>query len=44
MAAPEAPQSSTWLQVLSGLIIALILAALIYAGIIGLINFRRIGV
>jgi hypothetical protein len=35
---------STWLRLLSGLIIALILIALLYAGAIGLMNIQRIGV
>jgi hypothetical protein len=38
------PAGSTWLRVLSGLIIALILVALLYAGAIGLLNIQRIGV
>ena len=33
-----------WLRVLSGLIIVLILVSLLYASVIGLINFQRIGV
>jgi hypothetical protein len=44
MAEWEAPAGSTWLRILSGLIIALILIALLYAGAIGLINLPRIGV
>jgi hypothetical protein len=39
-----APAGSTWLRVLSGLIMALILVALLYAGAIGLLNMQRIGV
>jgi hypothetical protein len=35
---------STWLRLLSGLIIVFILVALLYAGAIGLINVHRIGV
>ena len=44
MTEPQAPKVAIWLRVLSGLIIALMLAALLYAGVIGLINFPRIGV
>jgi hypothetical protein len=39
-----APAGGTWLRILSGLIIALILVSLLYASIIGVINFQRIGV
>jgi hypothetical protein len=39
-----APAGRTWLRILSGLIIALILIALLYTGAIGLINLPRIGV
>ena len=39
-----APQGSNWLRLLSGLIIALILVSLLYASIIGVINYQRIGV
>jgi hypothetical protein len=38
------PEGSPWLRILSGLIIALILASLLYASVIGLINYPRIGV
>jgi hypothetical protein len=38
------PAGSTWLRVLSGLTIALILVALLYASAIGLLNMQRIGV
>jgi hypothetical protein len=44
MAEQEAPTGSTWLRFLSGLIIGLILVALLYASVIGLINIQRIGV
>jgi hypothetical protein len=44
MAEPEAQAESTWLRILSGVIIALIVAALLYAGAIGLINLQRIRV
>lgn len=44
MTEPQAPKIASWLHILSGLIIALMLAALLYASIIGLINFPRIGV
>ncbi|HSJ53491.1 MAG TPA: hypothetical protein VLC52_07050 [Anaerolineae bacterium] len=44
MAEPEALAESTWLRILSGVIIALIVVALLYAGVIGLINLPRIGV
>jgi hypothetical protein len=33
-----------WLRILSGLIIALIVIALLYAGVIALMNLQRIGV
>ena len=38
------PEGGTWLRILSSLIIALILVSLLYASIIGVINFQRIGV
>ena len=44
MAEPEASAGSTWLRILSGVIIALIVGALLYAGAIGLMNIQRIGV
>jgi hypothetical protein len=44
MAKREALVGRTWLRILSGLTIALILAAVLYAGAIGLVNFWRIGV
>jgi hypothetical protein len=44
MAKPEVSAESTWLRILSGVIIALIVVALLYAGAIGLINLPRIGV
>ena len=44
MTEPQTPKVATWLPVLSGLIIALMLAGLVYAGVIGLINLPRIGV
>jgi hypothetical protein len=44
MAEPKASAGSTWLHILSMVIIALIVAALLYAGAIGLINLPRIGV
>jgi hypothetical protein len=44
MAEPEASAGSTWLHILSMVIIALIVAALLYAGAIGLMNIQRIGV
>jgi hypothetical protein len=44
MTEPAPPKAAIWLQLLSGLIIALMLAALIYTGVIGLINLARIGV
>jgi hypothetical protein len=44
MAEPEASAGSTWLHILSMVIIALIVAALLYAGAIGLMNLPRIGV
>jgi hypothetical protein len=44
MVEPEASAGSTWLHILSMVIIALIVVALLYAGAIGLINLPRIGV
>jgi len=44
MAEPEASAGSTWLHILSMVIIALIVAALLYAGAIGLMNIQRIRV
>ncbi len=44
MAEQETSAGGTWLRILSGVIIALILATLLYAGAIGLINLQRIGV
>jgi hypothetical protein len=44
MAEPEASAGSTWLHILSMVIIALIVVALLYAGAIGLMNLPRIGV
>ena len=38
------PAGCTWLRILSSLIIALILVSLLYASIIGVINYQRIGV
>jgi hypothetical protein len=44
MAERKTLPGTTWLRVLSSLIIALILVSLLYAGIISVINFQRIGV
>ena len=44
MAEPEDSAGSTWLHILSMVIIALMVAALLYAGAIGLMNLPRIGV
>jgi hypothetical protein len=44
MVGQQAPVRNIWLRILSGFIIGLILAALLYAGAIGLINLQRIGV
>jgi hypothetical protein len=44
MTEQEALPGKAWVRVLSGLIIALILVSLLYASVIGLINFQRIGV
>ena len=44
MAEQKAPAGGIWLRVLGSLIIALMFAALIYAAVIGLSNFQRIGV
>jgi hypothetical protein len=44
MVEQEASAGSTWLRILSGVIIALIIVALLYAGAIGLMNMQRIGV
>jgi hypothetical protein len=44
MAGPQVSAASTWLRILSGVIIALIVAALLYTGVISLMNLQRIGV
>jgi hypothetical protein len=44
MAEQEALAGGIWLRILSSLIITLIVATLIYAAVIGLSNFQRIGV
>jgi hypothetical protein len=44
MAEPEKPTANTWVRLLGGVIIALILATLVYTGVIGLLNLQRIGV
>jgi hypothetical protein len=44
MAQAEPANASGWLRVLSGLVIAVVMAALLYAVVIGLMNFQRIGV
>jgi hypothetical protein len=44
MVEPAIPEGCAWLRILSSLIIALILVSLLYACVIGLINFQRIGV
>jgi hypothetical protein len=40
----ESPRGYSWLRLLSGLIIAVMTAALLYTVIISLLNFQRIGV
>jgi len=44
MAKREAMAGGPWVRLLSGLIIVLILVALLYACVIGLLNFWRITV
>ena len=44
MADQKAPAAGLWLRLLSSLIMTLICAAMIYAAVIGLSNFQRIGV
>ena len=44
MAEPKTSAGSTWLHILSMAIIALMVLALLYAGVIGLMNLPRIGV
>jgi hypothetical protein len=44
MAEPEKPVAETWVRLLGGLIIALMVVAIIYTGVIGLLNLSRIGV
>jgi hypothetical protein len=44
MAEAERPRADTWVRLLGGVIIALIVVALLYTGIIGLANLSRIGV
>jgi hypothetical protein len=40
----EKPVADTWVRILGGMVIALIVVALIYTGVIGLLNLSRIGV
>ena len=44
MAEGEKPAGETWVRLLGGAIIALIVVALVYTGVIGLLNLSRIGV
>lgn len=44
MAEPEKPAAETWVRLLGGLMIALMVVAIIYTGVIGLLNLSRIGV
>jgi hypothetical protein len=44
MAELEKPVAETWVRLLGGLIIALMVVAIIYTGVIGLLNLSRIGV
>jgi hypothetical protein len=44
MAEQEKPGADTWVRLLGGVIIALIVVALVYTGVIGLLNLPRIGV
>jgi nitric oxide reductase large subunit len=44
MAQLEPSKGGVWLRILSGLIIVLVAVALLYAVVIGLVNFQRIGV
>jgi hypothetical protein len=44
MAELEKPAAETWVRLLGGLIIALMVVAIIYTGVIGLLNLSRIGV
>ena len=44
MAEPEKPAAETWVRLLGGLIIALMVVTIIYTGVIGLLNLSRIGV
>jgi hypothetical protein len=40
----QTPAAGTWVRILSGMIIALMIGALLYATLIGLLNLQRIGV
>jgi hypothetical protein len=44
MAELEKPAAETWVRLLGRLIIALMVVAIIYTGVIGLLNLSRIGV
>jgi hypothetical protein len=44
VAEQETASAGTWVRILSGVIIACIVAALLYASVISLLNLQRIGV
>jgi hypothetical protein len=44
MADQEKPGADIWVRLLGGAIIALIVVALVYTGVISLLNLSRIGV
>jgi hypothetical protein len=44
VAEQETAAAGTWVRILSGVIIALMVAALLYTTLIGLLNLQRIGV
>ena len=44
MAEQEKPAAGAWVRLLGGVIIALIVVALVYTGVISLLNLSRIGV
>jgi hypothetical protein len=44
VAGQQTPAAGTWVRILSGMIIALMIGALLYTILIGLLNLQRIGV
>ena len=44
MAVQQTPAAGAWVRILSGVIIAFLVGALLYTTLIGLLNLQRIGV